>query len=243
MDNNNLWYSVWNFLILFVGPPKRFRCTWQFLSTTRGICTIVPHLYILYGAFSIAIATAVWSVLCVNKHDYCYSIFSCFWLKLIFAFCFQLSQLLNPTVSWAFLLGFLNVEVANVWPPFVFVCVALAQHHRSLTCSLCAACLPVFLQWIPFAVYAPSAFIFHTLAFRWNLYVNITMPAKSVKCAMINPLCSIQMISNLEFLVHQIPNQHCYYRALRMGNWITLSLLSLLVIRNVTWWPPMYVWG
>lgn len=61
--DNNLWYSVSIFLILFAGPPKRFRCTWQFLS--RGIGTIVPRLYILYGVFSIAIAAT--SVICLHQ--------------------------------------------------------------------------------------------------------------------------------------------------------------------------------
>ena len=67
---------------------------------------------------------------------------------------------------------------------------------------LCAACLPVFSQRIPFAGHAPNTFIFHILAFRRNLNVNMTIRAKfvkyayiTVKCAIIAPLCCIQVTS------------------------------------------------
>jgi len=59
---------------------------------------------------------------------------------------------------------------------------------------LCAACLPVFSQRIPFAGHATNTFIFHIL--------NMTIRAKfvkyayiTVKCAIIAPLCCIQVTS------------------------------------------------
>lgn len=82
----------------------------------------------------------------------------------------------------------------------------------------------VVANWIPFARHSPVAFIFHILAFGRYLYVDIAMPVKSVKCAINAPLCCIQKISGLAVLIRTTPTEHCYNRALRMGNWI-LSLL------------------
>ena len=90
----------------------------------------------------------------------------------------------------------LHLHSMIVHLPFFFFCESV---HLPL---LCAACLPVFSQRIPFAGHAPNTFIFHILAFRRNLNVNMTIRAKfvkyayiTVKCAIIAPLCCIQVTS------------------------------------------------
>jgi hypothetical protein len=61
--------------------------------------------------------------------------------------------------------------------------------------------LHVFLQWIPFARHATVALMFHILAYRRYLRVDIRMWKKSVKCAIFAPVCCIHPLGNSRLVI------------------------------------------
>ena len=128
-----------------------------FVDNKRNWYNCALSLYSVWRLFycNFCCKWSVCTTLYVNKPDYCLcNSFSCFWQKLIFALCFQMNQLLKPTVSWVSLLGALNVVVANVWLPLcVCVCCTCTAwsftypfflRKRSLTSSLCCLSSCVF---------------------------------------------------------------------------------------------------
>ena len=117
-----------------------------FFDSKRNWYNCALSLYSVWRLFycNFCCKWSVCTTLYVNKPDYyliCYS-FSCFWQKLIFALCFQMNQLLKPTVSWVSLLGALNVVVANVWLP---LCVCVCCTCTAWSFTYLFSVLPVFL--------------------------------------------------------------------------------------------------
>jgi len=80
---------------------------------------------------------------------------------------------------------------------FLFLPLSHRSHDRSLHSFLYIAWLLVFLQWIPFARRATVGLIFHILAYRRYLRVDISMWRKSVKCAIFAPICCIHALEIL----------------------------------------------
>jgi len=127
-------------------------------------------------------------------------------------------------------------------PPILFLPLSHGPHDGSLHSFLYNAWLPVFLQWIPFARRATVALMFHILAYRRHFRVDISMWRKSVKCAIVAPVCCIRTLedSRLAITILTAPTllstdviviDHC-----GCENW----LLSLLLKIDLS--VLLYIW-
>jgi len=134
----------------------------------------------------------------------------------------------------------------------------------SFTILIFRYCLPscVFLQWIPFARHATVDLVFHVLAYRRYLLVDITIWRKSVKCAIVAPMRCIQTLENLRLAITILTAPTLISTDITDPSGWLLSLLliwykmdlsvfscifGLLVgmtmfSRNLLWWPLSLYW-